>query len=239
MLETGFKMKFTNDLLKGKLVQRYKRFLADIVLDDGKAITAHCANSGSMLGVKDPGSEVWVSPAQNPSRKLKYTWEMIRVGKSLVGINTNHPNNIVKEAIGNNSITDLLGYASIRREVKYGVNSRIDILLEAPDQPDCYVEVKSVTLKRGKLAEFPDAVTTRGTKHLVELTNQVRAGKRAVMFYLVQREDCRGFTLASDIDTNYAQAFSHALKAGVEVMCYRCKLSLKQIILDAPLSIEY
>jgi sugar fermentation stimulation protein A len=180
-------MKFINPLLKGSLIQRYKRFLADIILENGEKITAHCANTGSMLGVNVPGSEVWVSPTLNPNRKLKYTWEMIRVGNSLVGVNTTHPNQIVQDAIQRKKITELLGYHSLRREVKYGNNSRIDILLEASKRPDCFVEVKSVTLRRGVWAGFPDAVTTRGTKHLSELTNQVKAGNRAVMFYLVQR----------------------------------------------------
>ena len=231
-------MKFTNSLLKGSLIERYKRFLADIILENGEKITAHCANTGSMLGVNDPGSEVWVSPTLNPNRKLKYTWEMIRVGKSLVGVNTTRPNQIVQDAIQRKTITELSGYHSLRREVKYGNNSRIDILLEASKRPDCFVEVKSVTLRRGVWAEFPDAVTTRGTKHLSELTNQVKAGNRAVMFYLVQREDCAGFAVAGDIDTAYAEALDGAIDAGVEVYCYKCKLTPKQISLDTPLSFE-
>jgi len=231
-------MKFTNSLLKGSLIRRYKRFLADIIIENGEKITAHCANTGSMLGVNDPGSEVWVSPAFNPNRKLKYTWEMIRVGKSLVGVNTTHSNQIVQDAIHRKKVTELLGYSSLRREVKYGNNSRIDILLEAPKRPDCFVEVKSVSLRRGARAEFPDAVTTRGTKHLSELTNQVKAGNRAVMFYLVQREDCAGFTVARDIDMQYAEALANAIDAGVEVYCYKCKLTPKQISLDTTITFE-
>lgn len=155
-------MKFPNQLLRGKLIQRYKRFLADIELDDGREVTAHCANSGSMLGLKEPGSEVWISPADNPKRKLKFTWELIQLEDSLVGINTALPNKIVQEAIEGDLVDELTGYASLRREVKYGENSRIDILLEGDKIPKCYVEIKSVTLKRQKSAEFPDAITTRG-----------------------------------------------------------------------------
>ena len=226
-------MKFPDPLLKGRLVQRYKRFLADVELENGQKITAHCANPGSMLGVNDPGSEVWVSPARNPDRKLKYTWELVRVGKSLVGINTTYPNKIVQEAIEDQKIPNLLGYHSLKREVKYGKNSRIDILLASSDRPPCFVEVKSVTLKRKYLAEFPDAITARGTKHLGELSDQVKAGNRSVMFYLIQRDDCEGFTVADDIDPAYAQALSIAMEAGVEVLCYQCKLTSKEITIDS------
>jgi len=231
-------MKFPVPLLKGTLVQRYKRFMADIVLESGEEITAHCANSGSMLGVKEPGSEVWVSPADNPKRKLKYTWELIKVGKSFVGINTSLPNKIVQESIETGVVPELQGYATLRREVKYGKNSRIDILLEDDAKPDCYVEIKNVTLRRDKLAEFPDAVTARGTKHLGELANQVKAGDRAVMYYLTQREDCDTFTVARDIDPTYAEALEMAMKAGVEVICYQCKLSPTEIKVVSRLNLE-
>ncbi len=231
-------MKFSTPLLKGTLVQRYKRFMADIVLDTGEEITAHCANSGSMLGVKEPGSEVWVSPANNPKRKLKYTWELIKVGKSYVGINTSLPNKIVQESIETGVVPELKGYDTLRREVKYGKNSRIDILLEDEAKPDCYVEIKNVTLRRGKLVEFPDAVTARGTKHLGELANQVAAGDRAVMYYLTQREDCDTFTVADDIDPTYAEALETAMAAGVEVICYKCKLTPREIKVSSPLKIS-
>ena len=231
-------MKFSTPLLKGTLVQRYKRFMADIVLDTGEEITAHCANSGSMLGVKEPGSEVWVSPANNPKRKLKYTWELIKVGKSYVGINTSLPNKIVQESIETGVVPELEGYDTLRREVKYGKNSRIDILLEDEAKPDCYVEIKNVTLRRSKLAEFPDAVTARGTKHLGELANQVAAGDRAVMYYLTQREDCDTFTVADDIDPTYAEALETAMAAGVEVICYKCKLTPREITVASPLKIS-
>jgi sugar fermentation stimulation protein A len=167
-------MIFPDPLVRGTLLRRYKRFLADVDLETGETVTAHCANSGSMLSVDAPGSEVWLSPARNPDRKLKYTWELIRIGETLVGINTGHPNAIVAEAVAAGEIPELNGYTSARREVKYGRNSRIDLLLEGPGRPRCFVEVKNVTLKRESgpdyPVEFPDAVTARGTKHLLELS---------------------------------------------------------------------
>lgn len=223
-------MKFPDPLIKGTLVQRYKRFLSDIELaDTGEVVVAHCANSGSMLSVKEPGSEVWLSLARNPDRKLKYTWELVRVGRSLVGINTMYPNAIVAEAIEKGLIEELAGYGSLRREVKYGVNSRIDILLEDDDQPPCFVEIKNVTLRRGKQAEFPDAVTSRGAKHLGELSNEVKAGNRAVMLYLVQRNDCQSFDIARDIDPTYDAALIKARKVGVEVLVCSCRVTTKGV----------
>lgn len=231
-------MDFPTPLMRGRLIQRYKRFLSDIELDDGDIITAHCANSGSMLGLKEPGSEVWVSRSDNPKRKLKYTWELVNPGTSLVGINTFLPNKIVSDAITNHQISQLDGYSTLRNEVKYGENSRIDILLSDDGKADCYVEVKSVTLRReGELAEFPDSVTSRGTKHLNELSNMVRAGHRAVMFYLVQRNDCSTFNIANDIDPAYAEAFRLAKLAGVEVYCYRCQINPTQIKVTSTIQI--
>ena len=184
-------MKFPDPLLRGTLISRYKRFLADVELDSGETVTAHCANSGSMLSVNEPGSEVFLSPARNLDRKLKYTWEMIRVGRTLVGINTSLPNGLVEEAVLDGTIVELGGYGSLRREIKYGKNSRIDLLLEDIDKGKCYVEVKNVTMKRDLSkdapVEFPDGVTARGAKHLVELADMVAAGHRSVMMYLVQR----------------------------------------------------
>jgi len=218
-------MRFPTPLLRGTLLKRYKRFLADVRLDDGREVVTHCANSGSMLTVCDPGSEVWLSPASNPERKLQFNWELIRVGRSLVGVNTMHPNRLVAEAVADGTIPELAGYATVRREVKYGVNSRIDLLLEAPDKPPCYVEIKNVTMRRKSCLEFPDAVTSRGTKHLGELSAQVRAGHRAVMFYLAQRGDCRAFAPAADIDPGYCDGLKRARDAGVEVLAYRCRVS--------------
>ncbi len=214
-------MIFPDPLIPGRLNQRYKRFLSDIEIIDSDGtpteITAHCPNPGAMLGLKDPGSQVWVSPARNPNRKLKYTWEIIRVGTHHVGINTALPNTLVDEAIEAGRIAELTGYGSRRREVRYGENSRIDILLEEPGRPDCYVEVKNVHLKRDETdgaAEFPDSVTKRGTKHLRELANAVEAGARAVMFYVVQRGDCDHFRLADDIATPTMRP--HSRMPGIE-----------------------
>lgn len=223
-------MKFPDPLIRGRLLQRYKRFLADVELDDGTVVTAHCANPGSMLGLKEPGLEVWLSPARNPERKLRYSWELVRANGGLVGINTSHPNALAAEAIAAGRIETLPASASLRREVKYGKNSRIDILLETPGQPPTYVEVKNVHLMRKPgLAEFPDSKTARGAKHLDELADVVAGGGRAVMFYIVQRGDCDRFTLARDIDPNYGEAFTRARKAGVEAICYACDISIDGI----------
>lgn len=233
-------MRFNTPLIEGRLVQRYKRFLADVKLPSGEIVVAHCANSGSMLSVKAPGSRVWLSPAADPNRKLRYTWELIAVGDGLVGINTGLPNRIVAEAIVDGTIKELAGYPVLKREQKYGKNSRIDILLEAPGRPPCYVEVKNVTLKRGPgdLAEFPDAVTERGAKHLREMTDIVQTGGRAVMVYLVQRTDCRRFSVAADIDPAYAAGLAAALAAGVEAVCYSCRLGPDAITVAEPLTLD-
>ena len=235
-------MEFRDPLVRGTLVRRYKRFLTDVELAGGEVVVAHCANPGSMLSVNAPGAEVWLSPARNPERKLRYTWELVRVGTGLVGINTAHPNRLVEEAIGAGTITELDGYSSLRREVKYGRNSRIDLLLEDNGRPDCYVEVKNVTMRRGEddaaPAEFPDSVTARGTKHLAELSRMVAEEHRAVMVYLVQREDSRRFTIARDIDPVYAEALEDALASGVEVLCYGCRMSTTTIEVAAPLAFE-
>ena len=231
-------MKFHAPLIQGRLIKRYKRFLSDIELADGTIVVAHCANSGSMLSVCDPGSEVWLSPAKNPDRKLRYTWELIRCGEGLVGINTSYPNAIVAEAITDGTIAELGGYASLRREVKYGKNSRIDLLLEDPTRPPCYVEIKNVTMRRGQEvhspAEFPDAVTVRGAKHLVELAAMVKAGHRAVMMYLVQRTDSPAFTVAHDIDPAYAKGLKAAMKKGVEVLAYGCTVTSDGVTVTKP-----
>lgn len=232
-------MKFASPLLRGKLVERYKRFLADIILDDGTKITAHCANPGSMLGLKEPGSTVWVSKASNEKRKLKYDFQIIEADKTLVAINTNNPNKLVEEAILDGTIKELSGYSKLTREVKYGVNSRIDILLQDEAKPDCYVEVKNVHLSRTKgLMEFPDSVTTRGAKHLKELGNMVADGHRAVMVYLIQREDGETFTLAQDIDPAYTEAFREATSKGVEAIAYECHISLDEISVTKSLPIR-
>lgn len=240
-------MKFETPLVKGTLIKRYKRFLADIRLENGEEITAHCANPGAMLGLKQQGSTVWLSKSTNPKRKLAYSWELIEVNDhnitSLVGINTSHPNKIVEEAILNGTIKPLQGYKTLRREVKYGTNSRIDILLQDNQtnkdaRSNCYVEVKNVHLLRQKnLAEFPDSVTTRGTKHLNELAEMVNQGHRAVMIYLIQRMDVTRFKIAADIDKNYAAAFEQVMKKGVEAYAFKCELSPEEIILKSTINL--
>ncbi|MFC7049408.1 DNA/RNA nuclease SfsA [Emcibacter nanhaiensis] len=230
-------MKFTEKLTRGILIKRYKRFLADVELDSGEIVTAHCANSGSMMGLKDPGNEVWLSPAANPKAKLDWKWELVRADDALVGINTSHPNKLVEEAILDGTIEELSGYENLRREMKYGRNSRIDIFLSGhDDRPDCYVEVKNVTLAREpQVAEFPDAVTARGTKHLYELADMVKEGHRAMMVYLVQREDCTIFRVAEDIDPAYAKALAEAKATGVEAVCYSCSLTPTEIKVNRPM----
>lgn len=231
-------MEFPDTLIKGRLIKRYKRFLADVELESGETIVAHCANTGGMIGLKDPGIEVWLSPSRNPERKLKFSWEMARIDGHLVGIHTGHPNGIVAEAVSEGRIPELTGYLNLRREVKYGKNSRIDLLLEDPDddKPDCYVEVKNVHLKRDdQTAEFPDAVTARGAKHLEELGDMVEQGHRAVMFYLVQRGDCTQFKIATDIDPAYGEALDRALSRGVEALCYACDVTTKSVTIGTPL----
>jgi len=233
-------MHFPDPLIPGRLQRRYKRFLSDILLEDGSEVVAHCANPGSMMGLAEPASPVWLSPSRNPARKLKYSWELVEVpsetGGALVGINTGRANALVAEALEAGKVPELAGYAQRRAEVRYGTNSRVDFLLESPDNPacpPCYVEVKSVTLRRGgTLAEFPDAVTARGTKHLAELAQVAGQGQRAVLFFLVQRGDCTAVAPAADIDPAYAAALSEALAAGVEILCYKCNLSPAAVELD-------
>ena len=229
-------MKFPSPLLKATLTQRYKRFLADVVLEDGRTVTATCPNTGSMLGLTSPGSTVWLSENDSPTRKYRHTWEMIEAGPgkaTLVGINTGHPNAIVSEAIAAGELAELTGYAGLRREVKYGENSRIDILLEDAKKGSCYVEIKNVHLMRkAGLAEFPDSKTERGVKHLVELGNMVAAGHRAVMVFLIQRSDAKIFDVAGDIDPAYSAAFDKAAASGVEMLAYRCKLTEHEIKLE-------
>jgi len=240
-------MQFPDPLIRGRLLRRYKRFLADVILEDGREVIAHCANPGSMLGLATPGATVWLSPASNPARKLQYSWELVETDggpepgvKTLVGIHTGRANALVGEALEAGRVPELAGYPGLRREVRYGTSSRVDFLLEGgPEQaarPACYLEVKSVTLRRGgSTAEFPDAVTARGAKHLAELAQVARSGGRAVLFFLVQRADCDRVAPAADIDPAYAAALESALNQGVEVLCYKCALSPAGIVLDAPL----
>jgi len=222
-------MRFAEPLRRGRLIKRYKRFLADVRFDDGEEVTAHCPNPGSMLSVSDPGSTVWLSRSDNPKRKLAHTLEIIETPGGLVGVNPNRANDLVREAIARGHIAALTGYGTCRREVRYGTNSRIDLLLENEGRPDCYVEVKSVTMRRDEgpvgLAEFPDAVTKRGAKHLGELSEMAAKGARAVMVFLIQRGDCGRFAVAADIDPGYAAAFADAAAAGVEMLAFCCAVS--------------
>ncbi|MDP9196811.1 MAG: DNA/RNA nuclease SfsA [Pseudomonadota bacterium] len=235
-------MIFKAPLIPGHLVRRYKRFLADVQLADGSTVTAHVPNSGAMLGLTTPGLEVRLSPAANPGRKLPYTLEMVHTDNTWVGSNTSHPNALAQEAVASNRFSPFSGYTSVRREVKYGKNSRIDLLLEDPALPPLYVEVKNVHVRRperhdGQTAEFPDSVTSRGAKHLEEMADMVRAGARALMLYIVQRGDCSSFRVAEDLDPAYAAAFAKARKAGVEALCLDCTVSPEGIDIGKPLPI--
>lgn len=231
-------------LISGRLLRRYKRFLSDIELSDGERVTAHCPNPGSMMGLAEPGMAVWLSPSRNPARKLAFTWELVDAGTSLVGINTGWANSLVAAALADDGIPELSGYREVRREVPYGENSRIDLLLGRAGREACYVEVKSVTLRRdgeraaSPRAEFPDAVTARGAKHLGELARVAQAGGRAVLFYLVQRGDCRRVAIASNIDPGYARAFDDARARGVEVFCYDCRVGPEAIELGGRLPFD-
>ena len=229
-------------LLRGTLIRRYKRFLADVRLDDGRAITATCPNTGSMLGLNAPGSVVWLSQSDSPTRKYPFTWELVEAdlgaGPALVGINTGHPNKLVAEAVAARRIKALAGYPTLRREVKYGRNSRIDLLLEDAQRGLCYDEIKNVHLsRRHGLAEFPDSVTARGVKHLAEMSDMVRQGHRAVMVFLIQRAEATRLALARDIDPGYGAAFDKARAAGVETIALRCRVGIDEIAVDRPVPI--
>ncbi len=233
-------MEFEKTLIPARLIHRYKRFLADVTLEDGQTVTAHCANPGSMLGLKDPGLRVWLEPNDDPKRKLRYSWKLAELPDGhLVGVDTGLANTIVGAALRTDRIPELSGFASVRSEVKYGTRSRVDFVLSSPGHRDTYVEVKSATLSRQDgLAEFPDSVTARGTKHLRELSNMVTVGHRAVMFYLVQRSDADRFDLARDLDPLYAAGFRDAHAAGVECLCYRADISTRGISVGARLPID-
>lgn len=231
-------MRWPEPLIQGRLIRRYKRFLADVVLEDGREVTVHCPNPGRMLGLDAPGSRVWLSRARNPFRTLPLTLELVETAGGLVGINTLHPNRLAEEAIREGRIPELAGYATVRREVAYDQGCRIDLLLQAEGRPDCFVEVKNVHLRRTESAEFPDAVTARGARHLGALSRQVASGARAVILYVVQRTDCRDFRIAADIDPVYAAAFARALAGGVEALCRQCRVGLEEIRLAGPLPID-
>lgn len=218
-------------LIPGRLVVRRNRFVAEVALDDGPVVEAHCPNTGSMQGCKTPGSRVWLSPAANPERKLQWTWELVEADGVLVGLHTGRTNGLVREAIEAGVVPELRGYAGIRPEVRYGSeNSRIDLLLEAEGLPPCYVEVKNVTAAvDGGIGYFPDAVTTRGSKHLRELMEVVRDGGRGVIFFCVQRGDVAEVRPADPIDPVYGRTLREALAAGVEALAYRAEISPAEI----------
>lgn len=219
-------MDFQQPMSRGVLVSRYKRFFADVALDDGRAITAHCPNPGAMLGLNTPGMPVWVSPADGPKRKLAWTLELVEADGGLVGVNTMHPNRLVAEALAADLIPELAGYAVHRREVKMGDASRVDFRLEHPDRAACWLEVKNCHLRRsGTLAEFPDCVAARSARHLRELAARVAEGDRAVQLFVIQRGDCDAFAACADLDRVYAEGLTAAAAAGVEVLCYACHIS--------------
>jgi sugar fermentation stimulation protein A len=235
-------MRFPAPLIPATLVKRYKRFLADVVLESGEALTVHVANPGAMTGLAAPGSRVWLSKSPDPKRKLAYSWELVEVdfgdGRELVGVNTAQPNPLIAAALAEGAIPELAGYASMRREVKYGQKSRVDFLLEDAGRPPCYVEVKNVHLMRDVgLAEFPDSVTLRGARHLDELAAVAAAGGRAVMLFLIQICSASQFRLARDIDPGYGLAFDRALAQGVEAIAYRCTVNSEGLELAAPVPI--
>ena len=232
-------MKFETPLIEGRLVKRYKRFFADVELPSGEVVTAHCPNTGAMAGIKDPGLRVWIEPSNNPKRKLKFTWEIVEVDGELIGTHPARANALAEEAVLAGKIAELTGYEGLRREVKYGENSRIDLLLESEGQPPCWVEVKNVHwMRQPGLAEFPDGVTSRGAKHLGELAAQVAKGDRAVQLFIVQRGDCTRFTTAGDLDPVYDETIRSAMKAGVEVLAYGCAVTPHGIEIKDRLSVE-
>lgn len=231
-------MQLPTPLLRGTLIQRYKRFLTDIKLESGELITAHCANPGAMIGLNMPGLPVFVSTSDNPKRKLKFSLELVELETGLVGINTNYPNKIVGEALADRKIAELDEYAEFKPEVKYGENSRVDFLITHNNEQLTYLEVKNVHLARKTpFAEFPDCETDRGVKHLRELANMVKAGHRAINLYLVQRTDCESFQFAGDLAPKYAAAAIEAHEAGVEFLCYTCDITQERIDLTNRLPI--
>ena len=230
-------MKFNNKLLQGTLVKRYKRFFVDIKYKN-KTITAHCPNSGSMMGLLNKGNNVWFSESDNPKRKLKYTLQIVVVNNIPVGINTHLSNKIVLESLINKKIKNLIRFTNIKSEAKFSDNTRFDFLI-SNNKEKCFLEVKNVTLLRqDNIAEFPDAITSRGTKHLKELIKAKRKGYESYMLYLIQRDDCKFFKIANDIDEEYKNTFDEALNNGVKMLCYDCKLSSEEIIINNQINYE-
>ena len=230
-------MKFKERLLQGSLIKRYKRFFVDIKYNN-KTITSHCPNSGSMMGLLNKGNKVWFSKSNNPNRKLKYTLEIIEVKKKLIGVNTFMTNKIVFEALKEKKIKELTKFNNIKTEIKFSDKTRLDFLI-SNNEKKCFVEVKNVTLSRKeKIAEFPDAITSRGSKHLNELIVATKKGFESYIFYLIQMEGVKSFKIADDIDQKYYLTFNKALKSGVKILCYDCKLSNKEIKLNNQINYE-
>jgi len=231
-------MKYSKPLQRVKLIQRYKRFLGDVEWPDGSQMTVHTANTGSMLGCSTAGNHIWIRDSENDKRKYRYSWEISETDDgNMIGVNTHLANKLVVEAIEQGTIKELSAYKTIRTEVPYGENSRIDILLQDGDS-DCYVEVKNVTARDGKYAIFPDAVTARGTKHLNELVTMVKAGHRAVMLFCIQRSDIELFRPAAEIDPLYARTLAYAIENGVEVLAYSVAISAEEITLTTAIAVK-
>ena len=234
-------MKLTKLYIEGKLIKRYKRFLADVELENGDIITAHTPNTGSMRGCSEPGSKVWLYDTQNPNRKYRYSWDLVAdTNNNLVGIHTGRANLLVKEAIESGVITELAGYSSIKNEVAFESSARFDLFLSNhPHKPDCFVEVKNVTaIDEQGVAIFPDAVTARGTKHLQVLIDAAQQGFRAVMVFCIQRNDVHEFRAAYEIDPLYAQTLKLAHAQGVEIYAYKTELSPKEIFLSQAVVVQ-
>lgn len=236
-------MHFTSKLTSAMLARRYKRFLADVVFDSGDMTTVHVANPGPMTGLDRPFSRVWLSNSGNQLRKFPLTWELVEAdlgsGPELIGVNTTQPGQLVAEALAAGQIPELRDYASVRRQVKYGANSRIDFLLEDAAQAPCYVEVNNVHfMRRPRLAEFPDAVTDRGAAHLDELAALLTSGARALLLFVIQIASADRLAIARDIDPAYAEAFARARAKGVQALAWRCRLSEEGIDMAAPIPVE-
>tara|TARA_A100001015_G_scaffold274480_1_gene330896 strand:- start:464 stop:1177 length:714 start_codon:yes stop_codon:yes gene_type:complete len=232
----NLKMEFTKSLIKGKLIKRYKRFFTDVKLDK-ETVTAHCPNTGSMKGLLEEGNEVYLLKNDNPKRKLKYGLEIIKAQNNLVGVNTHLANKIVNHALSNNLIKELMYSDKIKPEVFFNKETRFDFLVEKKNQKS-FVEVKNVTLFREKkTAEFPDAITSRGSKHLLTLIDAIKKGYKTYLIFLVQIQNMEKFKIAKDIDDEYYKNYLKAKKAGVNFLAYRCKISSKKIEIEKKLKI--
>ena len=232
-------MIFSPPLVPARLIRRYKRFLFDAVLDDGREITGFCPNTGSMQGLTAPGSRIWLSEHDSPNRKYAHAFELIEAEGTVVGVHAAMANRLAEEAIRGGLVSDLASYPVLAREQRYGQRSRIDFLLSSPVRPSAYVEVKNVHfVRQAGLAEFPDTVTARGARHLEELIEIARGGQRAVMLYLVQREDCQSLRICADLDPAYSRAFARAIGAGVEAYAVKCRVTPLEIVPLAAIAMD-